>query len=66
MWTIFHFTELVTTMLLFYVLIFGHKTCGILVPQSGIEPAPPAMEGEVLTTRPPGKNLYAFLSKSGG
>ena len=25
---------------------FGHKTCGILAPWPGIEPAPPALEGE--------------------
>ena len=31
---------------------FGHihTACGILVPQPGIEPAPLALEGEVLTT----------------
>ena len=28
---------------------FGHKACGILAPQSVIEPAPPALEGGVLT-----------------
>ena len=28
--------------------------CGILLSQSGTEPAPPAVEGRVLTTRPPG------------
>ena len=33
---------------------FGHGACGILVPQPGIEP--PALEGEVLTTGPPGKS----------
>ena len=46
----------------------GCEACGILVPQSGIEPTPPALEGEVLTTGPPGKSqkmffysLYIFL-----
>ena len=34
---------------------FGHKIYGILVPQLGIESASPAVEGEVLTTGPPGK-----------
>ena len=34
---------------------FGHEACGILAPQPGIEPTPPVLEGEVLTTRPPGK-----------
>ena len=51
MWTIFKvFTELVTIMLLFYVLTFGHKTCGFLVPQSGIKPMPPALESKDSTT----------------
>ena len=31
-------------------------TCGILVPRPGIEPASPALEGEFLTTGPPGKS----------
>ena len=30
--------------------------CGILVPQPGIEPMSPALEGRVLTTGPPGKS----------
>ena len=34
---------------------FGHKACRILAPQPGIEPAPPALEGEFLTTGPPGE-----------
>ena len=38
---------------------FGHEACGILAPWPGIEPAPPALEGEVLTTGPPGKSLYS-------
>ena len=50
---------------------FGPEACGILAPWPGIEPAPPALEGEVLTTGPPGKSLdllilllapYPFLS----
>ena len=36
--------------------IFGHEACGILAPRPGIEPAPPALEGEVLTTGPLGKS----------
>ena len=35
--------------------------CGILVPQSGIKPAPSTLEGRVLTTGPPGKSLFCFL-----
>ena len=37
-----------------------HEACGILVPQPGIEPASPALEGRFFTTEPPGK----FLSVS--
>ena len=36
---------------------FGREACGILAPRPGIEPAPPALEGEVSTTGPPGKSL---------
>ena len=36
---------------------FGRETCGILAPRPGIETAPPALEGKVLTTGPPGKSL---------
>ena len=35
---------------------FGHKTRGILVLRPGIEPAPPALEGQVLTTGPSEKS----------
>ena len=42
-------------MLLFW--FFGLEVCGILAPRSGIEPEPPALEGEVLTTGLPGKSL---------
>ena len=43
---------------------FGHKACRILAPQPGIESAPPALEGEVLTTGPPGKSLVIHLKYS--
>ena len=33
------------------------EVCGILVPQPGIKPATPGLEGEVLTTGLPGKSL---------
>ena len=36
---------------------FGCEACGILVSQPGNEREPPALEGEVLTTGPPGKCL---------
>ena len=35
--------------------------CGILVPQSGIKPISPALEGRFLTTGPPRKSLFLFL-----
>ena len=40
---------------LFYVRFPGPKAYGILVPPSEIEPSTPELEGEVLTTEPPGK-----------
>ena len=40
---------------------FDHKACGILAPWPGIEPALPALEGEVLTTGPPGKYQELIL-----
>ena len=59
MWMIFKgFTQFVTILLLFVMFwLFGCETCGILAPQPGIESAPPALEGKVLTTGPPGKSL---------
>ena len=41
---------------------FGHEACGILAAQPGIEPAAPALEGEVLTIGPPGKSLNSVLN----
>ena len=42
---------------------FGPEACGVLAPRPGIEPAPAALEGEVLTTGPPGKSpSFNFLS----
>ena len=38
-------------------VFFGPEACGILPPRVGIKPAPPALEGEVLATGPPGKTL---------
>ena len=35
---------------------FGCEAYGILAPRPGIEPSPPVLEGEVLTTGPPGKS----------
>ena len=46
------------------VWFFGHKACGILSPWPGIELAPPALEGKVLTTGPPGKSQgFRVLNK---
>ena len=42
---------------------FGHEARGILDLQPGLEPAFPALEGEVLTTGLPGKSLW-FLAMS--
>ena len=39
---------------------FGHEACGVLASWPGIEPSPSALEGEVLTTGPPGKSPQAF------
>ena len=33
--------------------------CGILVPQSGIEPTSPALEGRFFTTGPPGRSQHS-------
>ena len=44
--------------------LFGLEACGILALQPGIEPAPPELEGEVLTTGPPGKSLGGYFNLS--
>ena len=36
----------------FMFWFFGREACGILTSRPGIEPAPPALEGRVLTTAP--------------
>ena len=55
--------EFVTELLLFYVLVFGPKACGVLAPRPGIKLALPALEGEVLTTGLPGKSLLLLFSR---
>ena len=40
----------------------GPDVCGILASHQGMEPAPPALEGEVLPTGPPGKALSSYYS----
>ena len=42
---------------------FGPEACGILAPRPGIKPAPPALEGEVLTTGLPGKSQGQLIFK---
>ena len=41
---------------------FGRKASGILAPRPGVEPSPPALEGEVLATGLPGTSLLAHSS----
>ena len=54
------FTVLLTLLLeycfCFVFVFFGHEAHGILASGPGIEPASPALEDEILTTRPPGKS----------
>lgn len=63
MWTIFKvFIEFFTVLLMFYVFgFFDHEAGGILAPQPGIKPSPSALEGNILTTGPPGKSLPGYL-----
>ena len=43
--------------------IFDQEVYWILAPRPGIEPAPPALQGEVLTTGPPGKSPSSFWGR---
>ena len=45
----------------FIFCYLGHEAFGILAPQPGFKLTPPALEGEVLTTRPPGKSLHCLF-----
>ena len=48
MWTIFKvFIELLRYCFYFMFWCFGYEAYGILVPRPGMEPASPALEGEV-------------------
>ena len=40
---------------------FGHEACEILVPWPRMKPAALALEGEVLTTRQPGRFPRSFI-----
>ena len=50
--------------LCFLFWFFGYEACGILPPQSVIEPVPPTLEGKVLTTGLSGKSLELPFSYS--
>ena len=57
MWTIFKvFSEFVTILFLFYVLVFWAQGTCDPSSRSGLEPTLPSLEGEVLTTGLPGKS----------
>ena len=57
------FLNLLQHCLCFMCWLFGPEACGIPATGPGIEPAPPALEGEVLTTGPPGKSLFVILNE---
>ena len=40
----------------FFFFFFCWEACGIITPRPGVKPACPALEGEVLTSGPPGKS----------
>ena len=49
--------------LFFFLMLwsFGHEACRTQAPWPGIETAPPAVEGEVLTPGPPGKSFQKIF-----
>lgn len=47
------FTEFVKYCFCFKFWLLGHESCGILTPQLGTDPTPPALEDEILITEPP-------------
>lgn len=55
------FIGIVTIDLPFYVWVFSHEAREILAAWPGIEPVPPALEGEDLTTGPPGESHTGFI-----
>ena len=64
-WTIFKvFIKLVIILLLLFMFwVFGHEAYRILALWPGTEPAPSALEGEVLTTGLPGKSQEMFSER---
>ena len=63
MWTIFFksLLDLLQCCFCFMFWCFGCEVRGILAPQPGIQPAPPALEGKVVTTGLPGKSLAVVI-----
>lgn len=55
------FSESVTLLLCFMVRFSGREACTTLAPHLGVRRAPSAPEGEVSTTRPPGKSPRTFV-----
>ena len=49
------------TALFFKNFWLHHKVCGILVPQPWIERTPPALQGRLFTTVPPGKCTFCVV-----
>ena len=47
----------------FIFWFFDCEACGTLASGSGVEPASPMLEGEVLTIGPPGKSLFTIFNK---
>ena len=54
----FYLTEHITILLMFYDFFFGGGAASKRPP--GIKSTPPALEGEILITGPPGKYLFFF------
>ena len=64
MWTIFKvFIELITILLLFYVLVFWPQGMWDLRSPTRDRTPPPALEGKVLTAGPPGKSPLMSILK---
>ena len=65
MWAIFKvFIEFVTILLLFYLLVFlALRHVGSSLSEPGSKPLSSALEGEVLTTGPPGKSQALFQER---
>ena len=49
----------------YFVLVFWLCGIWILAPQPGIKPAPPALEGKVVSTGTPGESLEIILQAAG-